>query len=150
MLVVYGDYECPLSARLWHVLREMRAREAPLCEAFRHFPLTVVHPHAFVAAAAAEAAGDQKNFWSMHDLLFEHHDALEPADLAAYAGQLGLDVERFDEDIAYGTFADAVRAHQRSGVSSGVVSTPTVFANGQLLQLPDPEQLPDVLTRLRS
>jgi protein-disulfide isomerase len=150
MLVVYGDYECPESARLWRVLREMRSHETPVCEAFRHFPLTGVHPHAFAAAAAAEAADDQKSFWSMHDLLFGHQEALEPPDLAAYAEQLGLDVERFDEDVAYGTFADAVRASQRSGVSSGVVTTPTVFANGQRVDLPDPEHLPDIVTRLRS
>jgi len=63
-LVVYGDYECPVSARLWRVLRDMRAQQAPVCEAFRHFPLTGVHPHAFLAATAAEAAADQKNFWT--------------------------------------------------------------------------------------
>jgi hypothetical protein len=147
-LVVYGDYECPVSARLWRVLREMRAREASVCEGFRHFPLTGVHPHAFAAATAAEAAADQKSFWEMHDLLFEHQDALEPADLAEYATTLGLDVERFDEDVASGTFADAVRAQQRSGVGSGVVSTPTVFANGQRVDLQDPEQLPGKLLDL--
>lgn len=147
-LVVYGDYECPVSARLWRVLRDMRAQQAPVCEAFRHFPLTGVHPHAFLAATAAEAAADQKNFWPMHDLLFEHQDALEPADLASDAQALGLDVERFDEDVAYGTFNEVVRAHQRSGVSSGVVTTPTLFANGRRLDLPDPEQLPGMLASL--
>lgn len=148
MLVVYGDYECPVSARLWRVLREIRAQQGPVCEAFRHFPLTGVHPHAFAAATAAEAADDQKNFWPMHDLLFEHQGALELADLAGYAQELGLDVERFDEDVSYGSFTEVVRAHQRSGVSSGVVTTPTVFANGRPLDLPDPEQLPGMLPSL--
>jgi protein-disulfide isomerase len=145
LLVVYGDYECPVSRRLWQVLRDLRAEEAAVCEVFRHFPLGNVHPHAFVAATAAEAASDQRMFWPMHDALFAHQDALEVADLAAYAAELGLDVERFDEDVAYGTFADAVRADQRGGVGSGVATTPTVFLNGDLLELPEPERLPEVL-----
>ncbi len=145
MVVVYGDYECPLSARLWRVLHGMREQNAAVCEVFRHFPLTGVHPHAFNAAIAAEAAADQKAFWPMHDMLFEHQNALELADLSDYAKTLGLDVERFDEDVAYGNFADKVRADQRSGVSSGVVSTPGVFLNGTKLDLPEPEQLPEVI-----
>jgi protein-disulfide isomerase len=145
MLVVYGDYECPESARLWRVLSDMRADNAALCEVFRYFPLTRVHPHAFVAATAAEAAGDQKMFWQMHDLLFGHQDTLEPADLVAHAAALGLEVARFEEDVAYGTFADTVRAHQRSGISSGVTTTPAVFVNGRLIDLPDPERVPDLL-----
>jgi protein-disulfide isomerase len=141
VLTVFGDYECPVSARLWRVLREMRANEAFL-EVFRHFPLTGVHPHALAAAQAAEAAGDQGRFWPMHDRLFEHQESLDVADLAAHATTLGLDVERFDEDLAYGSFADTVRAHQRSGISSGVVTTPAVFVNGQLVPLAEPERLP--------
>ena len=145
MVVVYGDYECPLSARLWRVLHEIRGQNAALCEVFRHFPLTGVHPHTLNAANAAEAAADQKMFWQMHDMLFEHQDALELADLSDYAKTLGLDVERFDEDVAYGDFAEKVKADQRSGISSGVVSTPGVFLNGKKIDLPEPEKLPDVI-----
>src|SRR5689334_5050359 len=92
-ITVFGDYECPLSKRLWSVLLEMRAERTPFCESFRHYPLTGVHPHAFLAAQAAEAAADQRMFWPMHDHLFAHQDALEPSDLGTYAGLLGLDVE---------------------------------------------------------
>jgi protein-disulfide isomerase len=145
LLVVYGDYECPVSGRLWRVLHEMRGRNAPVCEVFRHYPMTGVHPHAFRAASAAEAAADQKMFWQMHDMMFEHQDALEISDLGDYAKTLGLDVERFDEDVAYGNFDDAVRADQRSGVSSGVKNTPTVFLNGSVLELPEPEKLPELI-----
>jgi protein-disulfide isomerase len=145
-LTVFGDYECPVSARLWRVVREMRASEAFL-EVFRHFPLTGVHPHAFAAAQAAEAAGDQGMFWPMHDRLFEHHESLDVADLTAHATTLGLEIERFDEDLAYGSFADSVREHQRSGISSGVVTTPAVFVNGRLASLAEPEHLPSALAQ---
>ncbi len=145
VLTVFGDYECPQSGRLWRVMRDLRAANETVEEVFRHFPLTGAHPHAFAAAQAAEAADDQGMFWPMHDRLFEHQDALEVADLATHAQTLGLDVERFDEDLAYGNFADAVRRDQRSGVSSGVVTTATVFLNGRLLPLDQPEELPKAL-----
>jgi protein-disulfide isomerase len=144
VLTIFGDYECPVSRRLWRVLGELRLSHV-FREAFRHFPLTGVHPHAVVAAQAAEAAADQDMFWNMHDRLFEHQDALEIPDLAAYASDLGLDVERFAEDLAYETFAEAVRAHQRSGVSSGVVTTPAVFVNGRRAAVADPGQLSEAL-----
>jgi protein-disulfide isomerase len=146
-LTVFGDYECPVSARLWRVLRDMRGSRDSFREAFRHFPLTGIHPHALSAALAVEAAADQGRFWEMHDRLFEHQHALDVADLATYATQLGLDVERFEEDVAFETFANAVRDDQRSGVSSGVVSTPTVFLDGHRLEINDPDELPDALLR---
>jgi protein-disulfide isomerase len=143
-VTVFGDYECPVSARLWRVLHDVES-SLSFREAFRHFPLTGVHPHALVAAQAAEAAADQRMFWEMHDRLFERQQALDIADLEAYATELGLDVERFAEDLAYETFADVVRAHQRSGVSSGVVTTPAVFVNGRSTAFDDPDQLPELL-----
>jgi NhaA family Na+:H+ antiporter len=145
VLTVFGDYQCPVSARLWRVLRELRAGGREFQEVFRHFPMNAVHENAFVAAQAAEAADDQSMFWSMHDRLFQHQHALDVADLAAHAGELGLDVERFDEDLAYGAFADAVRADQRSGISSGVSTTPAVFVHGSRVPLDRPEELPDAL-----
>ena len=153
-IVVFGDYECPLTARLWRTLRESRPSSyqfrsgVRFREAYRHYPLTRVHPHAMVAAQAAEAAGDQGRFWEMHDTLFEHQDALEVEHLSTYARQLGLDVGRFDEDLAFETFADAVRADLRSGIGSGVSATPTVFVNGVRITLETPEHLPEQLNRL--
>jgi protein-disulfide isomerase len=143
-VTVFGDYECPVSARVWRVLHDVES-SLSFREAFRHFPLTGVHPHALLAAQAAEAAADQRVFWEMHDRLFERQEALDIPDLETYATDLGLDVERFAEDLAYETFADVVRAHQRSGVSSGVVTTPAVFVNGRRTTLDDPDQLYELL-----
>ncbi len=148
MVTAFGDYECPVSRRLWVALRDIRAARDDVREVFRHFPLNRVHPHTFTAALAAEAAADQGTFWPMHDRMFDAQEALEVADLAAHASDLGLDVERFDEDVAYENFAEVVRAHQRSGVSSGVATTPAVFVNGHRFVFEQPEELLSELLHL--
>ena len=81
-LVEYGDFECPYCGQAEPVVRELlREFGHDLRYVFRHLPLADVHPHAQLAAEAAEAAADQGAFWEMHDLLFEHQDALEPKHL---------------------------------------------------------------------
>src|SRR5204863_5424556 len=87
-LVEYGDYECPYCGRAEPVVRELLADFGDLRYVWRHLPLSDVHPHAQLAAEAAEAAAAQGAFWEMHDLLLEHQDALRPADLIGYASQL--------------------------------------------------------------
>src|SRR5207244_9018123 len=99
VILEYGDYECPNSRQAFraieYVERELSGR---VRFAFRHFPLVQIHPHAFGAAAAAEAAAVQDCFWAMHELLFHSQKALEDDDLLRYAEQLGLDVTHFDRD----------------------------------------------------
>jgi protein-disulfide isomerase len=96
---------------------------------YRHFPLTNAHPHAELAAEAAEAAGAQGRFWEMHDRRFEHQDALGEEDLVAHAEALGLDLERFARELTDGTHAARVRQDFSSGVRSGVNGTPTFYIN---------------------
>ena len=99
--------------------------------AFRHFPLTGIHPHALAAAAAAEAAARQGRFWDMHALLFHRQKALEDGDLRGYAARLGLDAAAFDRDRASTTVADRIRRDVDSGLASGqVLGTPTLFIDG--------------------
>jgi protein-disulfide isomerase len=99
--------------------------------AFRHFPLTRIHPHALAAAAAAEAAALQGRFWDMHELLFHRQKALEDGDLRRYAAQLGLDVAAFGRDRASVEVGDRIRRDVGSGLASGqVVGTPTLFIDG--------------------
>ena len=131
-LVEYGDFECPYCG-MAHPIVERAQRElgSHLRFVFRHFPLGEVHPHARLAAQAAEAAAAQGRFWEMHDMLFEHQDALEPDDLAGYAKALGLDTKQFARDLEGGTYANRVRDDFRSGVRSGVNGTPTFFVNGE-------------------
>jgi protein-disulfide isomerase len=129
-LVEYGDYECPYCGTAHPIVNEVqRVMGDDLLFAFRHFPLTQVHPHAGIAAEAAEAAGAQGRFWEMHDLLFEHQDRLTPPDLLRYAGALGLDLDRFAAELESHVHAPRVREDFLSGIRSGVNGTPTFFIN---------------------
>jgi protein-disulfide isomerase len=98
---------------------------------FRNFPLTQIHPHSEHAAEAAESAGGQGMFWEMHDTLYEHQNALDDLHLVEYAAEIGLDLPRFERDMAMHTYADRVREDFMSGVRSGVNGTPTFFINGR-------------------
>jgi protein-disulfide isomerase len=101
--------------------------------AFRHFPLTEIHPHAAGAAAAAEAAALQGRFWDMHEYLFHRQHALEDEDLGRYAAELGLDVEQFDADRGAEIVLERVVRDFRSGMESGeVTGTPTLFIDGEV------------------
>ena len=131
-LLEYGDYECPYCGAAHPIVKEVRRRMANrLRFAFRHFPLTRVHPHAEHAAEAAEAAGAQGKFWQMHDMLYEHQDALEDEYLEIYAASIGLDLHRFTRELLAGVHTPRVREDFLSGVRSGVNGTPTFFINGR-------------------
>jgi protein-disulfide isomerase len=130
-LVEYADYECPYSGRAYHVIKGL---QRDLGEQFRfvyrNFPLRDVHPHAQHAAEAAEAAANQGKFWEMHDYLFEHHRALDDEHLSQYAAAVGLDVNRFEQDVAQHRSAGRIEDDLRGGIDSGVRGTPTFFING--------------------
>jgi Na+:H+ antiporter, NhaA family len=131
-LVEYGDFECPFCGQATGVVAELRERFGDrLRYVFRHVPLTDVHPHAQLAAEAAEAAGAQGRFWEMHDRLFAHQDELGAADLLDHAVAVGLDLPRFSQDLSIGRFADRVRDDAASAQASGVAGTPTFFVGGQ-------------------
>ena len=132
LIVEYGDYECPYSRQAF---REIERVEGQLGEgvrfAFRHFPLTEIHPRALAASLAAEAAALQDRFWEMHELLFHRQHALADGDLRRYAGELGLEVARFDLDRSGEAVLERVRRDVRSGDASGEVrGTPTLFIDG--------------------
>ena len=98
---------------------------------WRSLPLNDVHPNAQIAAEAAEAAGAQGKFWEMHDRLLDHQDELEPADLERYAEELGLDVDRFVDEVRGRKYASRVEEDVASADASGVAGTPTFFINGR-------------------
>jgi protein-disulfide isomerase len=134
-LVEYGDFECPYCAQAyWHVKELEQTLGHLMCFVFRNFPLANIHPHAEHAAEAAESAGAQEKFWEMHDVLFEHQDALEDPNLVEYAAAIGLDVARFIHDMSEHRYAGRVREDFFSGVRSGVDGTPTFFINGRRRQ----------------
>jgi protein-disulfide isomerase len=131
LIVEYGDYECPYSRQAFEAITQVEQQHGRIRFAFRHFPLTEIHPHALAAAAAAEAAALQGRFWDMHRLLFDHQHALRDQDLQRYAGRLGLDVTGFDSDRAAAVVQRRIRRDVESGESSGdVLGTPTLFIDG--------------------
>jgi protein-disulfide isomerase len=130
-LVEYGDYECPFCGRAQPVVKQLLGLLTDdVLFAFRHFPLTQVHPHSMDAAIAAEAAGAQGRFWEMHNLLFTNQDRLAPRDLLVLARTLALDLEQFTEDLTQRRYEPRIRRDFLSGIRSGVNGTPTFFING--------------------
>ena len=132
LILEYGDYECPYSRQAFRAIEAVEQRLSGRVRfAFRHFPLVQIHPHAFGAAAAAEAAAIQDRFWAMHELLFDRQQALEEDDLGQYADELALDVARFDEDRVGPDVRRRIRRDVESGLASAVVrGTPTLFIDG--------------------
>ncbi len=129
-LVEYGDYECPDCGNAYPIIKRLIAEEgARLRFVFRNFPLSNVHPHASVAAQAAEAAAAHGKFWEMHDVLYEHQKNLDDYEMTQFAIKVGLEIYRFDADMAAERFAPRVSEDFSFGVKSGVNGTPTFFIN---------------------
>jgi len=129
-LVEYGDFECPYCGQAEPAVRELIKEYGELRFVFRHLPLTDVHPHAQLAAEAAEAAGEQGKFWEMHDMLLDHQDALNVPDLLRYARELGLDVGNFAADLRRHAGAGHIAEDVDSADLATVSGTPTFFVNG--------------------
>jgi Na+/H+ antiporter NhaA len=130
-LVEYGDFECPYCGQAEPIVRELLAELGDVRYVWRHLPLTDVHPRAQAAAEAAEAAAAQEAFWEMHDVIFKNQDALAVENLVSYAEQIGLDVDRFRNDIDERLGANRVAADVESADLSTVSGTPTFFINGR-------------------
>jgi Na+/H+ antiporter NhaA len=130
-VVEYGDFECPHCGKAEPIVRALLADFGDVSYVWRHLPLTDVHPHAQIAAEAVEAAGEQGKFWEMHDVLLSHQGSLDANDLIAYAGDLGLDVMRFQEHLGTRSGAARIAEDVDSADLSGVVGTPTFFINGR-------------------
>jgi Na+:H+ antiporter, NhaA family len=132
LILEYGDYECPYSRGAFREIERVEQQvSGGIRFAFRHFPLVEIHPHAFPAAAAAEAAALQGRFWNMHELLFHRQQALKDDDLQRYATKLGLDVGHVDQDRVSAHVLRRIRRDVESGLASGEVrGTPTLFIDG--------------------
>ena len=131
-LVEYGDFECPYCGQAEPVVRELLADFGDVRYVWRHLPLTDVHPHAQLAAEAAEAAAAQGAFWEMHDLLLDHQDALQPADLVALRRASSGSTSTASAPTCASTPLPARVAEDVDGADlSGVSGTPTFFVNGR-------------------
>jgi protein-disulfide isomerase len=129
-VVEYGDFECPNCKQAAPALKLLLDRfKDRIRFVYRNFPLEEVHPHALLAAEAAESAGAQGKFWPMHDLLFDNQAHLKPPHLRNYAERLQLDMMRYTADMKDHVYLQRIREHEQSGRESGVRSTPTLFVN---------------------
>jgi protein-disulfide isomerase len=132
-VVNYGDYECPDCHRRHREVEKMFDKLASTVRfVYRHFPLVKVHPRALRAAEAAEAAAAQNKFWEMHRHLYTQSDKLDDRHLHRYAREIGLDLERFDREMAEGTYSDQILSDYHNSVIYGISGAPTTFINGEL------------------
>jgi protein-disulfide isomerase len=133
-LIEYGDFECPtckVAASTPELLLERYPNQVRFI--FRHFPLEESHPHALLAAQAAEAAAAQGNFWAMHDVLFRHQANLKEKDLQRYAADIGLDLVRYQAEMDDRIYLQRVREQLAGGRRSHIRATPTFFLGGVVL-----------------
>jgi Na+/H+ antiporter NhaA len=131
-VVEYGDYECPYCGQAEMVVRELLTSFGDdVRYVWRHLPLNDVHPNAQMAAEAAEAAAAQGAFWEMHDRLLNHQDELTPGDLARYAAEIELDVDRFVEELRRHDHAGRIDDDVATADASAVAGTPSFFINGR-------------------
>ena len=130
-VVEYGDFQCPFCGRAEGAVRELLADWGDVAYVWRHLPLNDVHPYAQQAAEAAEAAAEQGKFWEMHDLLLDHQDELRIPDIVRHARELGLDLERFEDDLRKHEGAGRIAEDVDSADLSGVTGTPSFFINGR-------------------
>jgi protein-disulfide isomerase len=134
-ILVYGDYECPYTRALELVIMQLRRRDSDRFRyVYRYFPLREIHPHAQMAAEAAEtvsALGGPDAFWRMHDALFADQYHLEPAHLEERATATGVNMREYLKAMKTHQFAERVERDVQRGIANGVEGTPSVFINGE-------------------
>ncbi len=136
VVLEYGDFECPSCAQAYPAVKMLMERFGHRFRfVFRHFPVAEAHPHAMLAAEAAEAAGAQGRFWEMHDRLFENPQHLKGADLRRHAQALKLDLTRFDAELADHVYLQRVQEHIASGRASHLRATPGFFVDGRVVDI---------------
>ena len=134
VLEEFGDFECPYCKQAFPILGKLLAgNEASIRLVYRHFPASQAHPHAEMAAEAAEAAGAQGRFWEFHDLVFGRAGALDAQVLAGFAQRVGLDLARFNCDLETHVHRARVLQDLEAGRARGVRGTPGFFLNGKFV-----------------
>jgi protein-disulfide isomerase len=134
VIVEYSDFECSFCARSAPTIDQiMKKYGKDVYFIYKHNPLGF-HPNAEPAARAASAAGLQGKFFAMHDKLFAHHRDLSLHNFSKWAGEIGLDVARFERDLASPEVAATVLRHQTEARKVGARGTPNFFINGAPLR----------------
>jgi protein-disulfide isomerase len=135
-LVEYGDFECPMCTQAEPLTRHLvDTYGSRLRFVFRHYPDGAAHPHAELAAEAAEAAAAQGKFWEMHAMLFRHSPHLSAKALTQFAEEIGLDMPRFNNELSDHVYLQRVREHHAAAVELGLRGTPSFFVNDKLVDV---------------
>lgn len=155
-IVEFSDFGCGHCAAFDRTLSQVLRRGQNVRVVYRHFPLDAecnpaiqqtIHPHACLAAAAAECAADQGEFWRYHQLLFENQERFKRSELIEYARQVGLDLEKFEACLQSDDARKRVARDAQDGITLKIQSTPTLFINGRRLEgALDAQRLTDALT----
>ena len=133
-ITLFDDFQCPYCARLLPVLDQVLAAYPKQVQmVYKHFPLSM-HKFANAAAIASIAARNQDKFWPMHDQLFANYNKLNDALIRQLAESVGLDMARFDQDMANPALQQEVAADMQLGAKAGVRGTPAVYINGRQLK----------------
>jgi formate-nitrite transporter family protein len=148
-VVNYGDYECPDCRQRHRAVEKMFDQLVDSVRfVYRHFPLVNVHTRALRVAEAAEAAAAQGKFWEMHRRLYTHPDKLDDRHLRHHANQIGLDLNRFDREMAGGAYSAQILDDYYNSLFNGITGVPTTFINGELYSMSGVELLSVVKTIL--
>lgn len=138
----FADFQCPACRAFEPSLKKLEEEYGDKVKiVFKHFPLKSIHPNAFAASVAAEAAGKQNKFWEFHDILYkkqaEWAGVPNPTEkFVSYAKSLTLDEEQFEKDLKDPKLQAAVNAQTDEGIRIGVSGTPSLFINGQPIEIP--------------
>jgi len=141
-IVEFSDFQCPFCRRFWKETLPQIEKDyidtGKVQFAYRHFPLTAIHPAAVPAAQASECANEQGRFWQMHDKIFDEQEKLsaggtaqfEASDLKKWASDLGLNTTQFNQCLDSGKFTKNVTDDEQEAQKLGINGTPTIFVNG--------------------
>jgi protein-disulfide isomerase len=139
-IVEFSDFQCPFCKQATPLIDDVvKSYPKDVNVVFKQFPLTSIHPNAMPAAKAAVAAGKQGKFWQMHDIMFENNRELTPDKLKEYAGKIGLDVAKWEKDVASPEVQAQVDREMQEARAADVTGTPTIFVGGKRLQNRSPE-----------
>ena len=133
-VVEFSDFQCPFCLRVMPTLKELRTKYGDRMRlVWKDFPLTQIHPQAFIAAQAGNCAREQGKFWEYHDKLFANQSALQAESLKKYAADAGLDTAKFNQCLDSSKYEARVQDALSTGSHLGISSTPTVYVNGRMI-----------------
>ncbi len=134
VMVEFSDFQCPFCARATPLIDQvLQTYPKEVKFVYKEFPLPM-HPNAMPASRAAVAAQRQGKYWEMHDKLFGNQGALQPDNFKQYAQELGLDMAKFEQDMASPEVQQQIADDMQLARQSGVNGTPTLFLAGKRVQ----------------